>query len=234
MQHIHQEEPIQYHVIKWRNSAFHNHGLEKRRKLLGGVYLDGGGSASGSGKGSSVSQAGVHTAQPSFPDSIGNSTAVGIGTGALKGITGTNQKANQTGKTASAGKPNNVKKTDDIKMSDVIKSATDSVNTVIQQDLTGENNNETEKISSVIISAPTDNRMSAVFSKYISKLRGYMKSFMQGMGQKADSRSSHDPKKQNMKGTRAITKEEVYEIQVNTAYLLDSYNKYGERSTLGK
>ena len=42
------------------------------------------------------------------------------------------------------------------------------------------------------------------------------------------------PKKKLTSGTRPVTKEDVYDIQVNSSYLLDSYNKNGERSTLGK
>ncbi|MBD5454065.1 MAG: hypothetical protein HDR30_07115, partial [Lachnospiraceae bacterium] len=55
-----------------------------------------------------------------------------------------------------------------------------------------------------------------------------------GMEQKAGKENRQQPKKKKVTGTRAVTKEEVYEIKVNTAYLLDSYNKHGERSTLGQ
>lgn len=226
MRHIQTEEPVQYHVIQWRNSAFHSHGIVKKRKLLGGVYLDGGGAGTGSDKGESMSQTGVQTAQPSFPDGyIINDLGVGIGTG---------------GKESQNGKSESVKISRDIKMADCSKTTT-VINTVtasemlaVQQLMPTVHDDETNKITSVDNQEQPDNKRGLTIRKYMAGLRKFIQNLMKGMGHKTDSRSSQNRKKQDMKGTRAITKEEVYEIQINTSYLLDSYNKYGERSTLGK
>lgn len=226
MRHIQTEEPVQYHVIQWRNSAFHNHGIVKNRKLLGGVYLDGGGAGTGSGKGKSISQTGVQTAQPSFPDGyIVNDLGVGIGTGG---------KESQNGKSESVKISRDIKIADCSKTTTVINTVTVSEMLAVQQLMPTVHDDETNKITSVDNQEQPDNKRGLTIRKYMAGLRKFMQNLMKGMGNKTDSRSSQNRKKQDMKGTRAITKEEVYEIQINTSYLLDSYNKYGERSTLGK
>ncbi len=54
------------------------------------------------------------------------------------------------------------------------------------------------------------------------------------MEQKAGQRNGRKPTKKNTEGTRAAAKEEFDQIEADKSYLLDSYNKYGERSTLGR
>lgn len=235
MHHIHSEEPAQYHVIKWSNSAFHNHGIEKKRKLLGGVYLDGGGAGAGSNKGKSISQTDVQIAHPSFPDGyIVNDLGVGIGTDGQVGIAKGNQKESQNGKSESVKISGDIKMADGSKTTTVINTVTASEMLAVQQLMPTVRDDEINKITSVDNQEQNDNNRRLIIRKYIGVLRKFMQNLMKEMGQKTDSRSSQNRKKQDMKGTRAITKEEVYEIQINTSYLLDSYNKYGERSTLGK
>ena len=234
MRHIHSEEPVQYHVIQWRNSAFHNHETVKNRKLLGGVYLDGGGAGAGSDKGKSISQTGVQTAQPSFPDGYINDLGLGIGTGGKSSMVKGEQKESQNEKTDSDKKTSDIKMADDIKMTPVINTVASSEMLAVQQFSPTAHNDDTDKITSVVNQEQPDKRRRLIVRKYIVGLRKFMQNLMKGMGHKTDSRSSQNRKKQDIKATRAITKEEVYEIQINTSYLLDSYNKYGERSTLGK
>lgn len=238
MRHIHSEEPVQYHVIQWSNSAFHNHGnngIEKRRKLLGGVYLDGGGAGAGSDKGESISQTGVQNAQPSFPDGyLVNDFGIGIGTGSKSGIAKGNHKESQKVKSDSVKISGDIKKANNIITTTVINTVNTGEMQAMQQFMPILHDDEANKITSVDEQEQSDNKRRLIISKYIGRLRKFMQSLMKGMGHKTDKRSSQNRKKRDIKGTRAITKEEVYEIQVSTSYLLDSYNKYGERSTLGK
>ncbi|MDE7282828.1 MAG: hypothetical protein K2N85_04480 [Lachnospiraceae bacterium] len=234
MRHIHSEEPVQYHVIQWRNSAFHNHETVKNRKLLGGVYLDGGGSGAGSNKGKSISQTGVQNAQPSFPDGYINDLGLGIGTGGQSSMAKGNQKDSQNVKSDSVKISGDIKKADDIITTTVINTVNAGEMQAMQQFIPIVHDDEANKITSVDEQEQTENKRKLIIRKYIGVLRKFMQNLMKGMGHKTDSRSSQNRKKQDIKATRAITKEEVYEIQVNTSYLLDSYNKYGERSTLGK
>lgn len=234
MRHIHSEEPVQYHVIKWSNSAFHNHEIEKKRKLLGGVYLDGGGAGAGSDKEKSISQTGVQNAQPSFPDGYINDLGLGIGTGGHSSMAKGNQKDSQNVKSDSAKISGDIKKADNIITTTVINTVNACEMQAMQQLMPTVHDDEVNKITSADEQEQTENKRKLIIRKYIGVLRKFMQNLMKGTGQKTDSRSSQNRKKQDMKGTRAITKEEVYEIQINTSYLLDSYNKYGERSTLGK
>lgn len=234
MRHIHSEEPVQYHVIQWRNSAFHNHETVKNRKLLGGVYLDGGGAGAGSDKGKSISQTGVQNAQPSFPDGYINDLGLGIGTGGQSSMAKGNQKDSQNVKSDSVKISGDIKKADNIITTAVINTVNAGEMQAMQQFMPIAHDDEANKITSVDEQEQTENKRKLIIRKYIGGLRKFMQNLMKGMGQKTDKRSSQNRKKQDIKATRAITKEEVYEIQINTSYLLDSYNKYGERSTLGK
>ncbi|MDE5866522.1 MAG: hypothetical protein K2H31_07980 [Lachnospiraceae bacterium] len=234
MRHIHSEEPVQYHVIQWSNSAFHNHEIVKKRKLLGGVYLDGGGAGAGSDKGESISQTGVQNAQPSFPDGYINDLGLGIGTGGQSSMAKGNQKDSQNVKSDSVKISGDIKKANNNITTTVINMVNTGEMQAIQQFMPIMHDDEANKITSVGEQEQTDNKQKLIIRKYIGGLRKFVQNLMKGMGQKTDSRSSQNRKKQDIKATRAITKEEVYEIQINTSYLLDSYNKYGERSTLGK
>ena len=68
----------------------------------------------------------------------------------------------------------------------------------------------------------------------IRKAGNGIRAFLQGMEQKAGQRNGRKPPKKNTEGTRAAAKEAFDQIEADKSYLLDSYNKYGERSTLGR
>ncbi len=98
-----------------------------------------------------------------------------------------------------------------------------------------QNQNKEDTAAEALVIMPPDRKQPVLdYKKYIGKNRNGVQTFLKGMEQKAGKENRQQPKKKKMTGTRAVTKEEVYEIKVNTAYLLDSYNKHGERSTLGQ
>ncbi|MCM1252390.1 MAG: hypothetical protein NC321_06185 [Clostridium sp.] len=184
---------------------FHNHDTGQKKKMLGGVSFDGGAS-SGSGREShTVTQAGGQTVQPPFYH-VNPAAGFGNGIGAL-GQAG--EKTDGNGKAQhSVGHPK------------------DTVNITVIPD-------KNEAVADV---GWAIEKQSPRFSykKYIEKLKSGIHTFLESMEQKAGKEKKEQPKKKKENGTRAVTKEEVYEIQINTAYLLDSYNKHGQRSTLGK
>lgn len=223
MHWIQDEQSIEYHVVRWDNSAFHNHDKVNKRKLLGGVSFDGGG-AGGGKTGSTVQGTGVNSLQSSFPD--GNGLGLGNGTGLL----------NESGKAGSSieGTGNTGKDTvsiHNVQAGDIPKEAEAIAG--LQVSLHTDNADMSEA-ADIVKPEREKQKNSFDYQKYIKKMRSGIKSFLQSMRQKSGKEQKRQDVKKEIKGTRPVTKEDVYEIQINTAYLLDSYNKYGERSTLGK
>ena len=97
-----------------------------------------------------------------------------------------------------------------------------------------QNQNKEEAAAEILVIMQQERKPVLDYRKYMGKIRNGIQTFLKGMEQKAGKENKQQPKKKKLTGTRAVTKEEVYEVQVNTAYLLDSYNKHGERSTLGQ
>ena len=212
----------EHHVMK---CAFHHHDTEPKGKKLWGVYIDGGGSAAKERH--TVSQAGEQKSQPPFSDinltGLGNGIdghgAAGRGTSGnvIKGINRTVVKA--------AGHPKDTVNISGTQNQNKAETAAEIL--AVMQPTTAE-------IADVIENKQPARKPVLDYKKYMGKIRNGIQTFLKEMEQKAGKKNRQQPKKKKMTGTRAITKEEVYEIKVNTAYLLDSYNKHGERSTLGQ
>lgn len=222
----------EHHVTE---CAFHNHDAGEKRKMLGGVSFDGG--AGSAVKGGSHGVAGVSAAQPPFPDTERICKMQGIRSG-------------QGNATAKAGtEMDGVGRTSTGKMGTDVLNITSAQDSRYKEEAVKENDTtqacqsaaqavmpNVDKIANML------DRLPAKVKKYLSaqdksrfgKLQNGIQAFLKGMEHKAGKESRQQPKKKGMTGTRAVTKEEMYDMQVNTAYLLDSYNKYGERSTLGK
>lgn len=201
------EKPVEYHVVRWDNSAFHNHDKPTRRKMLGGVSFDGG---AGGGKSANMQQTGVQMAQPSFSHSIDEGTfggglaEMGLYGGGKDGLPGDrNGKAEDilrvSGKRAEAGSPD-------------VRGGRDTLE---------------------IRTAPEEKRSRPALLQSFRKMGKGIQAFLKGMEQRAGQKRHKKSPKKNPEGTR-LTKEEFDRIQTDKSYLLDSYNKYGERSTLGR
>lgn len=191
--------------------AFHHHDTGPKGKLLGGISFDGGSSAAKERH--TVSQAGEQKSQPPFSDI--NLTGLGNGIDrhgtAGRGTSGNVIKVTNKADVKAAGH----------------KKDTVSINGI-------QNQNKADTAAETLVIMPPAGKPVLDYKKYMGKIRNGIQAFLKGMEQKAGKENRQQPKKKKMTGTRAVTKEEVYEIRVNTAYLLDSYNKRGERSTLGE
>lgn len=245
------EQPVVYHVIKWRNSEFHNHDTARKRKLLGGVSFDGGaGAATGSGRHErNMTQAGVQEAQPSFPNAYSESVSLsetGLSLGKAAGGAGTeNAKANETRNDGKARDINEetVKKKEIERQNEEASIAGGFWNNIIASAInmgsiienTSANNPSTaDNMNSEDANEQFRRGRLRIIKGIAYKLGKGIQTLLSKNEQDAGRRSGQKPKKKFSSGTRPITKEDVYEIQVNSSYLLESYNKNGERSTLGK
>lgn len=238
------EQPIEHHLT-WRNSAFHkhDHGAVDKRKMLGGVSFDGGAALGNNKSRSSTTQAGVQEAQPPLTDKYNENLSLsemGLDLGRTKG------NADMASQKEGDGKA--VKKTTVIKNVTEVKTAT--AEKIIAADIKDEAAiNENAAVHNIVSTA--DNFLDKIIMNITESdnLKGGRASFIRGLtlklgkgihtllersGQDSKGQSEQKPKKKLSSGTRPVTKEDVYEIQINSSYLLESYNKNGERSTLGK
>lgn len=239
------EQPIVYHVIKWRNSEFHNHDTARKRKLLGGVSLDGGAAAGGGKNGSNMTQAGVQEAQPSFPNAYNESVSlseIGLSLGKAGGKPGTEDtKSNETRNNGKAREINEeiVKKKETEKQNEAASIVNSFWNNIIASVINMgsfpvNNPSNVNNADAADNSEQSGRRRLRIIKGIAYKLGKGIQAFLGKDEQDAGARNGQNPKKKLSSGTRPITKEDIYEIQVNSSYLLESYNKNGERSTLGK
>lgn len=222
MHWIQNEQQVEYHVIQWRNSAFHNHDKLPKRKMLGGVSFDGG----GGGQSGATQQAGVQTAQPSFPR-IADENLFGFGIGE-NGSDGDGKMGGSLN--GSAGKITGTqgRERDTVEVSGISEAMA-----VCQSASAGEIP-DTVKAETAAMPVPEEKKSRPAFLRYIRKMGSGIRSFLRGTEQKAGRENAGKQPKKEKAGTRTITKEELAQIQTDRTYLLDSYNKYGERSTLGR
>ena len=192
--------------------AFHHHDAGPKGKKLWGVPFDFGGGSAAKERHTAL-QAGEQKIQPPFSDI--NLTGFGNGIDG-HGPVGRGTSGNVIKGTGKAA----------------VKAAGHQKDTVSIS--AAQNQNRAETAAETLVIMPQERKSVLDYKKYIGKIQNGIQTFLKGMEQKAGKESRQQPKKKKMTGTRAVTKEEVYEVQVNTAYLLDSYNKHGERSTLGQ
>ncbi len=235
MHWIQGEKPVEYHVVRWDNSTFHNHDKRPGRKMLGGVSFDGGG---GGGNRANTQQTGVQMAQPSFSHTVeeewfGNSMAeTGLygGGSAKDGLrrNGRTEEGPGTLKkqiTAVSGKRN---------MRDTmeIRTAPEIADNKITPE-SAEMKNALEAAAGGQAAVPEEKRSRAVL-RLIRKAGNGIQAFLRGMEQKAGQKNHRKPAKKHEEGTRTAEREIFDRMPAEQSYLLDSYNKYGERSTLGR
>lgn len=212
------EQPIEHHFT-WRNSALHNHnhGTVDKRKMLGGVSFDGGAALGNNKSRSSTTQAGVQEAQPPLTDKYNENLSLsemGLGLGRTKGTADTVSQKEGDGKS--------------------VKNAVANKNVAVHNILPGVDNFLDKIITHITESDNLKAGRSSLLRGLTLKLGKGIRTLLERSGQDSKRQSEQRPKKKLSSGTRPVTKEDVYEIQVNSSYLLESYNKNGERSTLGK
>lgn len=247
------EKPVEYHVVRWENSAFHNHDKRPERKMLGGVSFDGG---AGGGKSMNTQQTGVQTAQPSFSHTIdegwfGN----GMGEAGLYGDGKEGLSGERNDKTES-GRAENDKSKNDMRVSGnrtetdahgvrdnrdtlEIRTVPELAENKVMQELTADiTMTEAEAAASAVeaVSSPAvpEEKRRRPFGRMFDRMKSGIQDILREMEQRAGQKNNRKSSKKNGEGTRAVTKEEFDRIKTDKSYLLDSYNKYGERSTLGE
>lgn len=224
MHWIQDEQQITYHVIRWRNSAFHNHDNLPKRKLLGGVSFDGG----SGGRSEATQQTGVQTAQPSFPHIVDENL---FGPGIVGDGSGGNGKIGSSlhgAERKPAGPGAQGRGRDTVEVGSIQEAMA-----VCQSASAGEIP-DAAKAEYAAAPVPEEKRSRPAFLQYIRKMGNGIQTFFRGMEQKAGRENARKQPKKEKTGTRAVTKEELAQMQADRAYLLDSYNKHGERSTLGR
>lgn len=216
MHWIQHEHPGVYHAIEWENSAFHSHEstVNNKRKLLGGVSFDQDAVFGGQSHTKAPASFGMPVSTSPNENNI-SGIGLGIGPGdtidAGKGKkTDRSVKTDRNGKTGKheiAGKSGMINR----------NMVPISVSDMIREMPFGTESGRFKKAASLL-------------SDFYRKVRY---SLHAGIGAKQHKQEKKKEKK-NISGTRPISKEDMYAAQAQSSYLLDSYNKFGERSVLGK
>ena len=232
------EQPIEHHLT-WRNSAFHrhDHGTVDKRKMLGGVSFDGGADLGNNKSRSSTTQAGVQEAQPPLTDKYNESLSLsemGLGLGRTKGTADTASQKESDGKAVKNTASNINTKSDNKATAEIKDEASVNENAAVHNILIAADNFVDKIITHVTESDNLKIGSSSLVRGLTHKLGKGIHTLLARSGQDGNRQSEQRPKKKLSSGTRPVTKEDVYEIEINSSYLLESYNKNGERSTLGK
>lgn len=232
------EQPIEHHLT-WRNSAFHkhDHGAVDKRKMLGGVSFDGGAALGNNKSRSSTTQAGVQEAQPPLTDKYNENLSLsemGLGLGRTKGKADTASPKGSDGKAVKDATA--IKNTTDMKKvaADIKDEAAINENAAVHNIVSAADNFLDKIITNITESDNLKGGRASLIRGLTLKMGKGIRTLLERSGQESKRQSEQRPKKKLSSGTRAVTKEDVYEIQINSSYLLESYNKNGERSTLGK
>lgn len=232
------EQPIEHHLT-WRNSAFHrhDHGTVDKRKMLGGVSFDGGAALENHKSRSSTTQAGVQEAQPPLTDKYNENLSLsemGLGLGRTNGRVDTSSQKESDGKAVKNATA--VKSTTAVKnvAADIKDEAAINENAAVHNVVSVADNFLDKIITNITESDNLKVGRSSFIRGLTLKLGKGIRTLLERSGEDSKRQNEQRPKKKLSSGTRPITKEDVYEIQINSSYLLESYNKNGERSTLGK
>ncbi len=209
---VQQEQDIEYHVIKWKNSAFHDHHT---RKKAGAGPLSGGVKA------------------PMAAPSEAKSEPVGIGLGLDERI---RDKRYRSGGFGESGKD-----ADGVKDGRGGDSVSLSVKGAEQQSIFGQSAveimqpNIAEHIQSIAASAvnPTQEKKTSRLKKSAQKLREAYRKQHDKIA-KIIHKKPDRPEEEKRQGTRRADKEEMLSMQAENHYLLDSYDKNGQYRMLGK
>jgi len=172
MHWIQDEQPIEYHVIRWRNSAFHHHDELPGREMLGGVSFDGG----GGGKSENRQQTGVQTAQPSFPHIVDEN---------LFGLGISEDGACRDGKMGDGPHGPAGKKKTDLKGKgrDTLEIGNIQEAMAVCQSASAAVGLDTVKAENAA-PVPEEKQSRSVFLRYIRKPGNGIRTFLRGMGQK--------------------------------------------------
>ncbi|MCM1175663.1 MAG: hypothetical protein NC341_11515 [Blautia sp.] len=227
MHWIQDEQPVEYHVIRWRNSAFHNHDKLPKRKMLGGVSFDGG---AGGGKSGNIQQAGVQNAQPSVPRDGG---------GNLFGSGFPEDRTERDGKTgggprSAAGTKAGGRGVLAAHNRDTLETGSIQEAMAVCQSAAADDAPDAAKAENAVAPVPEEKKKRPVFFHAFLRFGNGIRAFLRGTEQRAGREHVRKRPQKETPGTRAVTKEEFARMEQERTYLLDSYNKYGERSTLGR
>lgn len=209
---VQQEQDIEYHVIKWKNSAFHDHHTHKK---AGAGPLSGGVRA------------------PAAPSSGTQTESVGIGLGLEERIRDKRYRSGGFGESGlRADGVKDAKNSDSVSLSargaEQQSISEQSAVEVIQPNIL-------QHIQSIAVAAvnPPPEKKTNRLKKSTQKLReAYQK--QRDKIAKIIRRKPDRKAEEKRQGTRRADKEEMLSMQAENHYLLDSYDKNGQYSMLGK
>ncbi|MGN1150700.1 MAG: hypothetical protein ACI4SN_00910 [Lachnospiraceae bacterium] len=227
---VQQEQNTEYHVIQWKNSEFHNHHVRKDRAPEGGMgpfsvakVVDGSGA---------VSQIRADVWGDERVSRPEESKIDGFGYG---DILGSNSRT-----ISGSGKeevlPNGAKRNDEVTLSSegVVAGAAVRIQTEpLAEEVSVETDTSAESVETIsgFGQGGLRNRLKDS-AKRLQEI--YQEQKKKLMKMPAGKVKQEEKKDRRQAGTRLASKEEMWSMQAENHYLLDSYDKNGNRSILGK
>ena len=212
---IQQERKVaDYHVITWPTSHFHH--PRNRTDIIGPIKIKPDGAGPGSSDTQQPQSEGIGFGNADYTK--GQYKAGGLGTDGLA-IDGVKDAVNN--KVTSTARKSNGNQT----------TGPESASTVVQTILPAEVYSVAESARQSVLKVQKRVRLSAaklrdVYHKYSSQTSNYNTQSNKNVPRR-------QPEKEK-RGTRHVTKDEVLTMQAENHYLLDSYDRNGQYSTLGK
>lgn len=227
---VQQEQNTEYHVIKWKNSEFHNHHMRRDRAPEGGMGpFSVAKVVGGSGAVSQIRADVWGDNRASRPE---ESKIDGFGYG---DILGSNSRT-ISGSGKAEVLPDGAKRNDEVTLSSegVVAGAAVGIQTeqILEEDSveTPVSDESVETISG-FGQGGLRNRFEDS-AKRLQKIYQEQKKKLTKMP--AGKVKQEEKKDREQTGTRQASKEEMWSMQAENHYLLDSYDKNGNRSILGK
>lgn len=227
---VQQEQNTEYHVIQWKNSEFHNHHVRKDRAPEGGMGpFSVAKVVGGSGAVSQIRADVWGDERVSRPE---ESKIDGFGCG---DILGSNSRT-----ISGSGKEevlsNGAKRNDEVTLSSegVVAGAAVRIQTEpLAEEVSVETATSAESVETIsgFGQGGLRNRLKDS-AKRLQEIYQEQKKKLTKMP--AGKVKQEEKKDRRQAGTRLASKEEMWSMQAENHYLLDSYDKNGNRSILGK
>lgn len=246
---VQQEQNTEYHVIQWKNSEFHNHHVRRDRAPEGGMGPFSVAKVVGGSGAASQTLASIWTddralrPEESKIDGFGYGDILGSNSRTISGsgkeeVLSTGVKRNDKVTISSEGAPKPIVPIHNTAISEQMQCIAISTAVRIQTEQMAEEagaeataSDESVETISGFGQGGLRNRLKDSAKRLLEIYQEQKKKLMKMPAGKVKQEEKKDRERT---GTRQASKEEMWSMQAENHYLLDSYDKNGNRSILGK
>lgn len=246
---VQQEQNTEYHVIKWKNSEFHNHHMRRDRAPEGGMGPFSVAKVVGGSDTASQIQADVwadnRISRPEdnkmgvwgYGDILGSNSRTISGSGKEE-VLSTGVKRNDEVTISSEGAPKPIVPIHNTAISEQMQCVAISAAVRIQTEPMAEEDSVETPVSDESVETISGFGQGGLRNRFKDSAKRLQEIYQEQkkklMKMPAGKVKQEEKKDRSQAGTRLARKEEMWSMQAENHYLLDSYDKNGNRSILGK